>query len=289
MPPSSPSTPPHPFLYVAAWRRSGSKLLARGLTRWPTSYVFLEPGIAIPTMRAKPEPTTLLAEFGIDLSAAAAMVQSLPSDQRPAAVVRTVLAPLRRKVPVVGVKEIRHQAADLALEALGPDTRIVVLVRDPRGVLDSLRRKEAWRDRPIELPGGLGPASLADHLREQFVAQQRLIETHPSCVVRYEDLCERPRLIESIRRFCGLPADLDADLDRLDGHEIGARGDGIVPDASERWRQDQAHAAEYDEIHDRLADVCRYWGYGKDGHRTPEPPGPPASAVLSAPDAASST
>jgi hypothetical protein len=273
-----PLTPP-PFIYVAALRRSGSKLVARALTNWPKSYVLLEPGLAIPTLRAKPEATALLAEFDLDLLAASESISRRPPDARPAAVVQEILAPLREVVPVVGVKEIRHQAADLALDALGADTRVVVLVRDPRGILDSLRRKEAWRTRPIELPGGLSPASLADHLREQFAAQRRMLDRRPACAIRYEDLCERPTMMAAIRRFCGLPENLDADLDRLDGHEVGARGGGIDADACDRWRSDEPHADEAAEIFDLLRDECDYWGYGARGDRTETPPGPPTHTV----------
>jgi hypothetical protein len=266
---------PHPFIYVAALRRSGSKLIARALTSWPRSYILLEPGLAIPTMRAKPEPVELLASLGLDLAAATRAVHQRPPAARPKAVVDQILTPLRRQVPVVGVKEIRHQAAESALDALGPDTRVIVLVRDPRGILDSLRRKEAWRDRPIELPGGLSPASLADHLREQFAAQRRMLETRRACALRYEDLCERPDLVASVRRFCGLPEDLDADLDRLEGHERGARGDRIVSEATDRWRHDDEHAAEHTDVFRRLAEECGYWGYEVSGDRTSRPPGPP--------------
>ncbi len=270
---------PHPFLYVAALRRSGSKLLARALTSWPHSYVFLEPGIAIPTMRAKPEPTELLSGLGLDLAAATEAVHRQSPEHRPAAVVREVLVPLRNHVPVVGVKEIRHAAAESALDAMGPETRVVVLVRDPRGILDSLRRKEAWRSTPIELPGGLSPASLADHLRDQFAAQRRMLEHRVACAVRYEDLCERPTMIGAIRRFCGLPQDLAADLDRLEGHETGARSGGIDAEVCDRWRSDPSHAAEAEEIFERLGDECAYWGYGVDGERVDVPPGPPRSAI----------
>lgn len=226
-------------------------------------------------MRAKPEPVELLASLGLDLAAATRAVHQRPPAARPKAVVDQILTPLRRQVPVVGVKEIRHQAAESALDALGPDTRVIVLVRDPRGILDSLRRKEAWRDRPIELPGGLSPASLADHLREQFAAQRRMLETRRACALRYEDLCERPDLVASVRRFCGLPEDLDADLDRLEGHERGARGDRIVSEATDRWRHDDEHAAEHTDVFRRLAEECGYWGYEVSGDRTSRPPGPP--------------
>lgn len=270
---------PKPFVYLAALRRAGSKLLARALTRWPESYVLLEPGLAMPTMRAKTEPTRLLGEIGLDLPALATEVRAAAPERRPDRAVRSILEPLRRHVPLVGVKEIRHAKADLVLDALGPDTRVVVLVRDPRGILDSLRRKEPWRDRPIELPGGLGPSSLAEHLREQFASQRRMLETRTAVAVRYEDLCQRPSLVKDVRRFCGLPEDLDADLWRLDGHEPGARGDRIGNPSFDSWRTDDEHASWFEELRERLDEDCAYWGYRRTGERDSVPPGPPAGSI----------
>lgn len=274
-------SPPLPFLYLAALRRSGSKVMARALTAWPSRYVFLEPGLAMPTMRAKPEPTELLAELGMDLPALTAAIHRLPPEDRPAAAVRTVFAPLRERVPLVGVKEIRHAHADLVLDAMGPETRIVVLVRDPRGILDSLRRKEAWRENPIEFDGGLSPAALADHLREQLDAQRRMLETRTALAVRYEDLCTDPSVLDSVRAFCGIRGDRTDDLWRLDGHEHGAHGDRVGNVDLDRWRHDEPHADEAAEIHQRLADECAYWGYPASGDRTPRPPGPPPRTLPS--------
>lgn len=269
-----------PFLYLATQRRSGSKMIARLLTHWPTSYIFLEPGMALRRFRGKQEAAMLLAQKGIDLPDVSGKIAALPPRKRTAAALRWVLQPLREQGVLVGIKEIHHDCWEEVVSAMGADAKIVVVVRDPRGILDSLRRKQELRKRPPSLPGGLSPRSLAKHLHVVYAAQKRMLETGKAVGIRYEDLCANPTCMADLRRWCGLPADGPGELWRCRETDRELHGDNISSKSAHRWRSDMTHEKEYDQTFALLEEECEYWGYERFGERAAIPPGPPRNVIV---------
>jgi hypothetical protein len=96
----------------------------------------------------------------------------------------------------IGEKSPAHSLFIPALAALFPNTRFIHIVRDPRAVVESLRRMP-WGPRTIS-----GAAFLwRDHVDSIARSAKRLRENR-LCEIRYEDLIAAPQ--PTLARVCGV-------------------------------------------------------------------------------------
>ena len=219
-----------PLIYVAATRRTGSTMLAELLSAPPHSFVFREPRLPRGRLRLKPETAQTLAETDLDVRRLSAEMNDLAIT---AAIerFRDVALSRDRPIPVIGVKEIRHEGVD-EVSRVFTDMRVIVTTRDPRDIYLSLyhkreelqRRGVPWAD----------PEALAGDLRTEFGRITTLMQRHEHLAVRYEDLVDDPALIETTRRFAGVRIQGTGLLGRTSsvnrerhGHEVGTSRCGL--------------------------------------------------------------
>jgi hypothetical protein len=89
---------------------------------------------------------------------------------------------------------------DTALE-LWPDTRAIYIVRDPRDVYVSFRRKRRTRAK------GLSVMTFAIRMRRSVASWQRFVAAHPDrgLLLRYEDLVQKPEeSMRAVAKFLGI-------------------------------------------------------------------------------------
>jgi hypothetical protein len=89
---------------------------------------------------------------------------------------------------------------DTALE-LWPDMRAIYIVRDPRDVYASFRKKRETRGK------GLSVMTFAIRMRRSLASWQRFAEAHPRCglLLRYGDLVRKPEAsMRAVAEFLGI-------------------------------------------------------------------------------------
>lgn len=153
--------------------------------------------------------------------------------------------------------------AALAITELLPQTRFVVLSRDPRDVLCS------WRSF-AEAPRADNPLLVAPHLEDHahnwknlYGGAMRYLQD--SLLVRYEDLVADQRgTLQRVMQFLDL-ATADEQLAVLDQQKLFAvHGTSATPEASiQRWRRDLPDA-ERQVIESICGDVMQSLGYAVD-------------------------
>ncbi|KAG7212100.1 hypothetical protein KM043_012450 [Ampulex compressa] len=158
---------------------------------------------------------------------------------------------------------LRLRAAEklLAHENLG--VRLVLLVRDPRGILQSRKHRE-WC--PTN-PDCSDPALVCADMVSDFSAAIRLIKKYPHSfrVVRYEDLSVDPyKHVKELYNFYGLDFHINVKrfLDTHTKNDVGGvsstfRNSKVAPF---HWRTD-LDFEEVDEIQRVCAAAMRLWGY----------------------------
>lgn len=158
---------------------------------------------------------------------------------------------------------LRLRVAEKLLSRKDLGIRLVLLVRDPRGILQSRKHRE-WC--PTN-PDCYDPALVCADMVSDFSAAVRLIKKYPNSfrVVRYEDLSVDPyKHVKELYEFYGL--DFHANVKRfLDTHtknDVGGvsstfRNSKVAPF---HWRAD----LDFDEV-DEIQRVCEpamdLWGY----------------------------
>lgn len=253
-----------PFVYLASLRRTGSSLLANLLTDLPRSYVFREPRLGLGKLRIRPEAAQSFAPLGVDVLAVKKAMKALPREEaldRFAAFVEE----LSTRVEQIGIKEITHTGHE-DVSRLFPAMRVVVTVRDVRDIYLSLyhRRKELltrgklWFETQTLLP----------YLREQADALAALQSRHDHLVVRYEDLCRDPSLVDSVRRFVDSPVSGEGNLrggaDRKDLSKHGAAIDSTrVGLFAQETDEVARHNATY--LFEEMAEFNARYGYRFEG------------------------
>lgn len=261
---------PKPFVYIAAVRRSGSKLLSTLLTRPPDCLILREPGLVRDKFRLKEQEIELLERRGIVFKRQLDKSSAVRGAQAWEVFFDEVLPVLQAHFRQVGIKEIWHDRALELLEQLG-ENRIVVTARDPRDIYLSLHRNRekfaAMGRRKAHFPGGFNPQSVATHLGAQFAEQRKMLEQHNALGVRYEDLCREPqvqfaRVSEHVESAIHTPS-----LVNKTGNLGGVFGESINTSRVFSWKSvddrqllDQAH-----ETAALLPDYLQYWGYEASG------------------------
>lgn len=218
------------FVFGCAWR-CGSTLLQRYLNSTGEVFVWGENMGLVTSLAAAFDGVASWASLSAEQAAAhgdrgnSAWIANLNPPLRDAitATVREALgayyapATLERGVRRWGFKEVRYGAleADLLLRAF-PDARVIFLVRDPAGVLDSMA-SASWFDRI----GGV------DGVVSQWITvcqSMQALRDPRVMTLRYEDLCGAPQ--RSTER---LAAHLSLPVERFDARVLVTRVRGEQP------------------------------------------------------------
>ena len=152
--------------------------------------------------------------------------------------------------PVMGEKTPTHlNYVDTLLEWF-PDARVIHMLRDPRAVYVSDRYRRQSRDRfPYNLMRRV-PLLLESYLlvlysiswRRALGKHSRLLKKHPGryMLVRFEDVVKKPNeTLPGVFSFLGvaMPQSVESDLVVPQRHGMRSSGEGIDPQAADRWRE----------------------------------------------------
>ncbi|XP_033322131.1 carbohydrate sulfotransferase 4 isoform X2 [Megalopta genalis] len=161
------------------------------------------------------------------------------------------------------IVRLRLRAAEKLLEQEDLGIRLVLLVRDPRGILQSRKHRE-WC--PTK-PDCSDPALVCADMVSDFSVAARLIKKYPRTfrVVRYEDLSVDPyRHVKELYNFYGLDFHINVKrfLDTHTKNDVGGvsstfRNSKVAPF---HWRSD-LDFEEVDEIQRVCAEAMQLWGY----------------------------
>lgn len=175
------------------------------------------------------------------------------------------LNPFCRLFPLQSMKVVRIRAslAEPLLIDSSLNVKIVLLVRDPRGTIQSRKHRE-W------CPGQPDcdtPSILCDDMVSDFKAAEILIKKYPSRfkAIRYEDLSLEPfKVTKDILNFYGLPFDADVE-DFLDSHtrtDIGGVSSTFRDSktAPFHWMRDLSFN-EIQYIQMQCNEAMEMWGY----------------------------
>ncbi|XP_034185620.1 carbohydrate sulfotransferase 4 isoform X2 [Osmia lignaria lignaria] len=161
------------------------------------------------------------------------------------------------------IVRLRLRAAEKLLKQEDLGVRLVLLIRDPRGILQSRKHRE-WC--PTN-PDCSDPALVCADMVSDFSAAVRLIKKYPHTfrVVRYEDLSVDPyKHVKELYNFYGLDFHINVKkfLDTHTKNDVGGvsstfRNSKVAPF---HWRTD-LDFEEVDEIQRVCAAAMRLWGY----------------------------
>lgn len=260
-------TAKHPFIYIAAIRRSGSTILSEMLTDPPRSFIFREPRLGRGVFDVKPGDAELMADLGIDLHTFARHWVCPVRKGRAMRGFRRKLYPsLLEHFAQIGVKEISHRRWRRYDRAF-PGMRIVALARDPRDVyLSLLDRAAKGTETAREVAD---PAVAAEAINEQLQHQRDMIDQRGAMKVTYEQLCTDPGAFARIRDFCQSPLDEPGTPGRFNVSNV-ARADEaalhagrLTPSRVERWKRepDPKRQAAADEVFRLTREFADFWGY----------------------------
>ncbi|EDV99064.1 carbohydrate sulfotransferase 4 [Drosophila grimshawi] len=175
------------------------------------------------------------------------------------------LTPFCRLFPIQSMKTVRLRLAqaEQLLQDSASNVRIVLLVRDPRGTMQS-RRHRVWCGGNEDCEE---PALVCQDLVDDYKTAEKLLKTYPTRfrTLRYEDLSLNPYdMTQDILQFYGLPFD-PAVEDFLDTHTKENKG-GVSStyrdsrSAPFHWKLD-LKAEEIKQIQDVCVEAMDLWGY----------------------------
>jgi len=235
--------------FVVGLARSGTSLLKSLLDGHPE--VWAPPGESMAAdWCAAPDPAAACLQAGRDLRL---VERATPEYEAFSRVLRATLdgptdptggvlawitaaaevAPPAPKARVWVEKTPKHlRSVPILLDRLGPATRVVCVVRDPRAVLASHRQRWGAAD-PLDARGLAKRWALADALAAELDAR------HPEVLpVRYEDLVADPQ--SAMRRVATLEPALVAELELLLHRRMLRRGYPPQLSGAARWRHSVA-------------------------------------------------
>jgi len=259
-----------PFIYIASLRRTGSRLIAHELSRWPQTIVLLEPGVARGRFSPRPEEVERCASVGIDLNAHREAAGRLRTEDRLKLFLDDLLPRLRLHVRQAGIKEIHHERWEALVNAI-PDMAVIITARDPRDIYLSLLHKSRRKAKPVRLHGPMSPKVVAEDLLRDWTFLRGIIERCRWRPVRYEDYCTIPAERAEIREFVASPLgnSVEGELENLSEHDRARHGTAVTARSVSRWRDepDAALRAEAHEMLEHMAEYCEFWGYEPQGPR----------------------
>jgi len=152
--------------------------------------------------------------------------------------------------PVMGEKTPTHLNYVDTLLQWFPDARVIHMLRDPRAVYVSDRYRRQTRDRfPYNLMRRV-PLLLESYLlvlysiswRRALGKHAQLLKRHPGryMLVRFEDVVKKPNeTLPGVFSFLGvaMPASVESDVEVPQKHGMRSSGEGIDPQAADRWRE----------------------------------------------------
>lgn len=154
-----------------------------------------------------------------------------------------------RGKPVMGEKTPTHlNYVDTLLDWF-PDAKVIHMLRDPRAVYVSDRYRRQTLDRfPYNIMTKI-PLLLETYLllltsvswRRALSKHERYAKRYPDryTLVRFEDIVKKPaESLPEIFGFLGveLPASIDSEIAVPQRHGMRATGEGVDPQAADRWR-----------------------------------------------------
>lgn len=177
------------------------------------------------------------------------------------------LNPFCRLFPFQSMKVVRLRAAlsEPLLIDTGLNVKIVLLVRDPRGTVQSRKH----RDWCPGQPDCDNAAILCEDMVADFKAAEILTKKYPFRfkAIRYEDLSLEPfKMTKEILNFYGLPFDAEVE-EFLDSHtrtDIGGVSSTFRDSktAPFHWMRDLAYD-EIQQIQSQCTEAMSMWGYKK--------------------------
>ncbi|XP_017834912.1 carbohydrate sulfotransferase 4 [Drosophila busckii] len=181
------------------------------------------------------------------------------------------LTPFCRLFPIQSMKTVRlrlAQAEELLQDQSLSNLRIVLLVRDPRGTMQS-RRHRVWCGGNEDCEN---PSLVCQDLVDDYNTAEKLLKLYPTRfrTLRYEDLSLNPYdMTQEILQFYGLPFD-SAVEEFLDSHTKVNMG-GVSStyrdsrSAPFHWKQD-LKPEEIKQIQDVCVEAMDLWGYRRMGN-----------------------
>lgn len=176
------------------------------------------------------------------------------------------LTPFCRLFPIQSMKTVRlrlAQAEQLLQDISLSNVRIVLLVRDPRGTMQS-RRHRVWCGGNEDCED---PSLVCQDLVDDYKTAETLLKLYPGRfrTLRYEDLSLNPYdMTQDILQFYGLPFDpaVEEFLDTHTKENIGGVSSTYRDSRSApfHWKQD-LKADEIKQIQDVCVEAMDLWGY----------------------------
>lgn len=261
-----------PFIYIAALRRTGSKVLSEALTLAPYSFIFREPGLARGIFKIKPKDVEIFKNYGIELldfQQKMSEIKSKYDNRRAMEYFKKELLPeLLRAFPQIGIKEIHHKYWKNVYKSF-PDMKVIITGRDPRDMYlstyyKSLERKEKGKDE-INVGGEFNPQNIVQNLKEDFEYQMEMFNTTRCLKVKYEDFCTDRKVLEQIKTFVESDIQTIGVIGQLSLYDHLVHGYEITDKRVYRWKYEtnKQLLLEAQEVFDNLKDYCRFWGYEK--------------------------
>ncbi|XP_037039805.1 carbohydrate sulfotransferase 5-like [Bradysia coprophila] len=169
--------------------------------------------------------------------------------------------------PIQVIKEVRLRPGPAKAILMDSDlnVKIILLIRDPRGIVSS-RKREKWclfsKDRECG-----DYTNLCQDLTSDFEAAKHLTKEYPQQfkVVRYEDLSLNVfAVMEDVLNFYGLPFRTEVEL-FLKTHCTSNSGDTMSTYRDSKnvafsWRYNLTFA-EIEQLQSKCADAMNLWGY----------------------------
>lgn len=254
--------PGRPLFLIAALRRTGSTMLSVALTDLPRSFVFREPRMLRGRLAVKRADVERFAEHGVDL----APLAEAPRPSTPADAARRfvdeLLPRVQGAVEHVGFKEIRYGEGWREVLDNLPETRIVALGRDPRDIYVALYRASQVGELS-RLPKPLTPEAVAEDMRAEWRLMRELIAERDPMLVRYEDLCTDPAVLDQVKAHVGSALTSAPDLGSFRPRQAVVHGDRITSRRVGRWRQetDAGLVAQARRLAALVDDYREFWGY----------------------------
>ena len=169
-----------------------------------------------------------------------------------------------RPLPIVGVKEIRHEGVELVGRTF-PDMRVIVTTRDPRDIyLSMYHKREELRTRGVPWAE---PQALAEDLRVEFARIRALMERHDHLAVRYEDLVGDPSVVAAVRGFAGIHIEGTGLLGRTSSFNRERHGHEVGTSRLEIWRREPEGEGLENALH--FADLVAEYREFQAGLRKP--------------------
>lgn len=267
-----------PFIYISGLPRTGSTLLSEALTRLPDAFILNEPHLGKNYFAVQAADAERLAELGIDLHrfrrrklGKAFLLRRLrpfgfPQDYLLRRFKAELVPDLLAQIEQIGVKEIKHQGWENYAEHFG-GMKAVMLGRDPRDLYLSYYR--LWKTGVVSWEGQFNPRTVSDFYTQEFRKQLRMREIVDTLCVRYEDLCTKPEVFDSIKRFVSSPLDgvgeIGAFVSRhpIRRDEQARHGIAISSNSVSRWRAeaDTELLSMAEEFCLRMKAYRNFWDY----------------------------